>query len=159
MRTILQPEVVNCQQLIVASERYSLKSMPNSPEKALFSKRLNELCNDKKMPVHGRQTQLARKFKVTQEAARKWLDGESIPSYERMLKICEFFGAKFEWLISGNGPKDDNAEGFYINDPRVIHAAKVMMDLPDYGKNEGVQRIDALAQFIAQHGSKNGEAM
>ena len=55
-------------------------------------------------------------------------------------------------------PKDGSEKGLYITDPQVIHAAKVMIDLPEFGKSEGVQRIDALAQLLAHYGPKKTEA-
>lgn len=74
-------------------------------EKALFSRRLKELCDEKDLPDHGRQTILRKKFGVSQEAVRKWLDGESIPKYSHKVALCDYFGVNFEWLSTGRGAK------------------------------------------------------
>lgn len=74
-------------------------------DKKSFSIRLNELCDDKRMPLHGRQTKLAKIFGISQEAARKWLCGESAPKYGNMIVVCKYFGCQFEWLTTGNGLK------------------------------------------------------
>lgn len=76
--------------------------------KCEFSKRLNLLCEENGIQIHGRQTQLGKIFRVSQEAARKWLDCESVPTYERAIQICEHFSVNFEWLMRGVGKKYAN---------------------------------------------------
>lgn len=70
-----------------------------------FALRLNELCDDKELPKHGRQTQLGKLFGVTQKAARKWLLGEGLPEYETSIAIAEWGGVHLDWLMRGKGPK------------------------------------------------------
>lgn len=74
-------------------------------EKLLFSRRLKELCVEKNLPEHGRQTILRKKLKISQEAVRKWLDGESIPRHNHKVQLCEYFGVNYEWLATGRGVK------------------------------------------------------
>lgn len=53
----------------------------------------------------GRQGVLAKMFNISGNAARKWLNGESIPRYERILKLVDKYketGATVEWLVTGN---------------------------------------------------------
>ncbi|MBX9609721.1 MAG: helix-turn-helix transcriptional regulator [Gammaproteobacteria bacterium] len=78
-------------------------------ERLAFAKRLNEACDDAGVPAkhHGRQGALASLFGVTQKGARKWLEGESMPSPTRWPE----FGAKLhvrpEWLFLGQGGKTE----------------------------------------------------
>lgn len=74
-------------------------------EKLLFSMRLKELCMEKNLPEHGRQTILRKILNVSQEAVRKWLDGESVPRHSHKVKLCEYFKVNYEWLSTGRGQK------------------------------------------------------
>lgn len=122
--------------------------MSEDTSKREFSRRLHELCDDKKLPEHGRQTILRKEFKVSQEAARKWLEGLSIPQYRLQLKICEWGGVKFEWLMTGNGIKFINADVYETADPQIIHVARQMEAMSSVGKTESVSRVDGVAQLI-----------
>lgn len=150
MPDMLQPIVVIGQQLKVIPMTSTIQQMEKSSLKQEFSARLTDLCDEKKIPPHGRQTIIAKQFNVSQEAARKWLDGESFPTFERLDAIAEFFNVSFNWIACGRGEKRECAPGVYVTDPMIIHAVKVMEPMPDYAKKEGVQRIDALAEFLAQ---------
>lgn len=84
--------------------------MATSEEKISFSKRLNELCDDKNLPLHGRQSIIkeyfrSRGIKMSQESVRKWLMSESVPRHENKIILCEYFNATYEWLSTGHGTK------------------------------------------------------
>lgn len=87
-------------------------------DKDKFAKRLNEVCDDLQIPPKGkaRQTTLARMFKVSQESARKWTEGESIPKYETILAMSEYFRVHSEWLFAGRGQKNINAPQINISE-------------------------------------------
>jgi transcriptional regulator with XRE-family HTH domain len=71
-----------------------------------FVARLNEVCDDMKLPAkHGRQTALAKVFGVTQGATKKWLSGTSWPGFDHIVAICEWAGVNVNWLVMGAGPK------------------------------------------------------
>jgi hypothetical protein len=72
-----------------------------------FSARLNEVADDIKLPPkqQGRQTHAAKRWGVSQAAARKWFEGESIPEMQRVIAISRDAGIAVEWLLSGRGPK------------------------------------------------------
>lgn len=70
-----------------------------------FADRLHEVCDDMKLPKHGRQTLLARKFDVTQGATKKWLSGDGYPSMDNIVAICDWAGVNVNWLVQGVGPK------------------------------------------------------
>lgn len=76
--------------------------------KAEFAIRLNELCDDKKLPAKyaGRQTALALQFGLSQKGARKWLEGESMPTMETSVKIAIWGECAIEWLLTGRGRKE-----------------------------------------------------
>lgn len=116
MENILQPLVVFGQQLIVGCIPFTIDSMES--DKIKFAKRLNEVCDDLLIPPKGkaRQTTVARTFGVSQEAARKWLEGESIPRYETLLAMAEYFRVYSEWLFTGRGPKNINTPQVVISD-------------------------------------------
>ncbi len=75
------------------------------PSRIAFATRLLEICSDKGLPARGRQTLLARIFKVSQQAARKWLDAESFPSTETIIEIADWADVNVNWLLQGVGPK------------------------------------------------------
>lgn len=148
MAQILQPIVVGSQQLIVLSSRLNIQHMDIKALKRDFSNRLHELCNNKEVPVQGRQTAVAKIFKISQEAARKWLEGESIPTFERQDQICEWGSVNYEWLMRGKGPKYRDAAIYITDDPQIIHVCRQMEGMSTVGKTESVSRVDGVAQLI-----------
>jgi transcriptional regulator with XRE-family HTH domain len=80
--------------------------MRQAREREDFSKRLAEAL--KKHGLPGSPTELARRFntrfpgsKVTPQAARKWLAGESIPSQDRIQALASWLGVGAAWLRFG----------------------------------------------------------
>lgn len=78
------------------------------PNRLAFSQRLAELCEEMGLPKRGRQTRLAQLFKVSQQAARKWLDAESFPMLETLVEIADWADVNINWLLQGAGPKRGN---------------------------------------------------
>lgn len=73
-----------------------------------FSGRLNALLDSIHFPTRGRQTRLSEYMtklghKVGQKGARKWLVGESIPSHEKIIALCNDTNANPMWLEYGSG--------------------------------------------------------
>lgn len=81
--------------------------MSNDQELLDFAARLNELCDDMKVPPKGkaRQTTLAKLFDVTQNGTRKWLEAEGYPSTAMTKRIAAWGKVSFEWLMTGHGSK------------------------------------------------------
>lgn len=77
-----------------------------------FADRLNQLLDEAGFPekFDGRQVALAKLFDVSQKGARKWLEGEGLPTLERCIVIAEHFRVNTEWLVSGRGPMRDGGE-------------------------------------------------
>jgi transcriptional regulator with XRE-family HTH domain len=72
-----------------------------------FASRLAEVCEDMQLPLRGRQTQLAKMLHVSQQAVRKWLDGEAFPEMDKVLAIADWAEVNVNWLLQGAGPKYD----------------------------------------------------
>ena len=81
--------------------------MVTKTDKEGFSERLNQVMDTAGIPKKGeaRQKIIGKLFGVTDKGAWKWLNGESIPRYEKLKEINEYFkstGVTLEWLLSGN---------------------------------------------------------
>jgi hypothetical protein len=102
---ILQPNVVISQQLIVVDIPRTITTM-SSKEKEEFAARMNQVADLLEIPKKGknRQKSFGNLFSVSQEAARKWLEGESFPSTEKAIQIAKRANVNFEWLMTGRGP-------------------------------------------------------
>lgn len=83
------------------------QDMSQLSEARAISERLNEIADDLKLPPkqHGRQTAVAKKWGVSQAAARKWLEGESIPEMHKVIAISRDAQVSIEWLLTGRGSK------------------------------------------------------
>lgn len=73
-----------------------------------FSKRLRKALGDAGIESSS-PTQLAREFstrfgtKVTPQAVRKWLNGEAIPSLEKIEALAAWLGVPTSWLHYAKG--------------------------------------------------------
>jgi DNA-binding XRE family transcriptional regulator len=112
MRAILEPIVTATQVLKVPRRESTFGYMGRSTITKNFADRLNEVLDEAGMPekFDGRQVALAKIFDVSQKGARKWLEGEGLPTLERCIEIATHFGVNTEWLVSGRGPKRDGSE-------------------------------------------------
>ena len=77
-------------------------------ERLEFSKRLQQALHNAEQSPNS-PTQLAREFNVrfagqsvTVHAARKWLQGESIPTQEKLRALAEWLDVPTDWLRFGN---------------------------------------------------------
>lgn len=96
-----------CQELIVTKQTVKVEPMVTINNKQVFSDRLNAILDLAHIPEKGkgRQGSLAKIFNVSDKGARKWIEGESIPSLERLIDIVKVFkntGVTIEWLLTGN---------------------------------------------------------
>lgn len=93
--------------------------MNSSNERIEFCKRLQKALNDAEYSQDS-PTQLAREFNlrfagnpVTVHAARKWLQGESIPTQEKLRALAEWLDVPAEWLrfgsVEGKGASSQSA--------------------------------------------------
>jgi hypothetical protein len=72
-------------------------------QKIEFSKRMSTVADILKIPPMGknRQAALGKMFSVSQEAARKWLAGESYPKTETCIEIALKSEVSMDWLLTG----------------------------------------------------------
>lgn len=70
-----------------------------------FAARVNEVCDDLRLPTHGRQTALAQRMGLTPNAARKWLRGEGMPEMATAVKLAQLANVSVLWLLQGVLPK------------------------------------------------------
>ncbi len=82
--------------------------MSSSQERLAFSQRLQQALHNADHSTTS-PTQLAREFNryfsghpVTAHAARKWLQGESIPTQEKLRALASWLDVPAEWLRFGN---------------------------------------------------------
>lgn len=126
---ILQPTVVNSQQLIVVLNRCNIKAM-TFKEKYAFAARMSEVADMLKIPPKGknRQKLLGDVFGVSQESARKWLEGESFPTTEKCIEIAKMAKVHYEWFMTGRGPKrvTDDADYRTVTPCEVAEMVKSM---------------------------------
>lgn len=69
-----------------------------------FKDRLIKACDSNEdIPPFGsgRQTEIARKMKVSSEAVRKWFQGASIPRPQAMKHLARMLGVDHNWLALG----------------------------------------------------------
>jgi transcriptional regulator with XRE-family HTH domain len=72
-----------------------------------FARRLVQSCDESPLvPEHGkgRQVYLAKRMKVTQEAVRKWLEGESLPRPDKIGALAKVLDVDPVWLQLGTSP-------------------------------------------------------
>lgn len=75
-----------------------------------FSERLKTACdNCPSIPAEnkGRQTYVAKHIGVSQEAARKWFSGDSMPRKPKMDKLVALLSVDYAWLALGIKPELD----------------------------------------------------
>jgi transcriptional regulator with XRE-family HTH domain len=82
--------------------------MNSSQERTAFSERLQQALHNADYSPSS-PTQLAREFNVrfsgnpvTVHAARKWLQGESIPTQEKLRALASWLDVPADWLRFGN---------------------------------------------------------
>ncbi len=82
--------------------------MNSSQERLAFSERLQQALRNAEYSPNS-PTQLAREFNmrfsgnpVTVHAARKWLQGESIPTQEKLRALASWLDVPADWLRFGN---------------------------------------------------------
>lgn len=100
---------------------------PSGTEQKLgFASRLNEVCDDMKLPARGRQSALAKLFDVGPKAARKWLVGEGYPETEMSVRIATWGNVSFNWLMAGIGPKREGHA-----DTKVVILDELLESMPE----------------------------
>lgn len=104
-------------------------------EKEAFSKRLARLLNDAGVGTAS-PTQVAREFNrrylgepVTTQAVRKWLNGEAIPSSDKIRALARWLKVSPHWLHYGEYGK--NSGTFKVEEERGHYGEQAIATLPE----------------------------
>ena len=117
-----------------------------SPERQQFIDRLTDVVTLLKYPEHGRQTQIALRYKIKQPSVRKWFTGESMPSYEIALDLCKRALVHYEWLMTGRGPKFFSHEHFQFEDPVLNKGVQLLVAMEPEARPLAVRLLDTVAE-------------
>lgn len=103
-------------------------AMTKDQAKHRFAARLNELLDEMGVPERGRRQWLSRRFNAafSPEAARKWLEAETMPDQPHFSMLCTAFNWGFDYLMTGRGPK-------YVieTDPVATEVAEILTQLDE----------------------------
>lgn len=110
-------------------------------EKQAFAGRMNHVADALGIPPKGqnRQVLLGKMFGVSQESARKWLEGEAIPQTIKCIEIARRANVSFEWLMTGRGVK------VYDNTPQAMVLA-AMQNMDERTQYQVVKVCNSLAE-------------
>lgn len=75
--------------------------------------RIIKLCEDAGISRHGAGKRLSRIANVSVKTGNKWLNGETAPTLASIIPLATFFGARAEWLATGEG--DPYVQGKQVN--------------------------------------------
>lgn len=114
-----------------------------------FAERLRDICEDMQLVERGRQTRLGKMFGVSQQAARKWLDGLTYPEMDTIVAIADWAGVNVNWLLQGVGPKRGNRV-----DAKVLLLDEAVHSL---GPELGADLIDNLRAKLVRVGRLSAE--
>lgn len=91
-------------------------------ERMEFAKRLNVMLDEEEFAgLHeGRQTKLAQLTSVSQNSARKWLIGETIPRQDKLRIIASTFGRSAQWLRYGDSEVREEPGAYDIDNSMVL---------------------------------------
>jgi len=116
-------------------------------EREDFSKRLQLTLREAGYIAHS-PTLLAREFNVrfvgrsiTVHAARKWLQGEAIPTQEKLRVLAQWLGVAAEWLRFGGKESVQSATTLEISSNFDMDNIRLLSDL---------QRLDKSHQAIVR---------
>ena len=153
---ILQPNVVNCQQLFSVFTTCSIPVM-EMDEKQSFSERMNLVADILGIPPKGknRQKLLGKVFHVSQESARKWLSGEGYPKTEQSIEIVKRANVSYEWFMTGRGAMF--TESSFQDTAPESQVLKVMRRMDDGTKLKLITITETLAGADQQQPRKLGD--
>lgn len=116
--------------------------MKTNTSRLAFSARLNEVLDEHGVASKGagRQIAVGKEFGVTQNAVRKWLEGEGVPELTRSIEIAQRYRVCVEWLLTGNGSKYPDVAGedqasalqqrYHSADPATKALIELSLELP-----------------------------
>lgn len=111
-------------------------------QKALFSQRLNKVCDEASLPMRGRRIMLAQLTGVSGEAARKWLSGEAIPAMTHVAALASHFGSSAQWLLTGHD--DASQDGLLTLTDEETRLILMLRSLPANERAMAMRMISAM---------------
>ncbi len=81
-------------------------------ENSGFAARLREVID-----AYGSASGLAKTIERSEGAVRKWLRAESEPNVTDLRALCEQTGTSIEWLVTGRGTREAQAEAVRESSP------------------------------------------
>lgn len=80
--------------------------MDDNAKKVAFGRRLSQAFDHMGIPPinFGRLTEVQRIMGVQPRSVKNWLDGEKLPTMERIWELAHLTGVRVEWLLIGEGP-------------------------------------------------------
>jgi transcriptional regulator with XRE-family HTH domain len=136
-------------QLPAVAVTFRRMPLPSDLIRAAFSARMHEICDNKDVPVIGRQVALARVFGVTNKAARRWLEGLGYPEMAMAVRIADWADVNLTWLLQGSGPKRGNrVDGKALVLDEAMHALT---------REQGTDLIDSLRAKLVRVGKISAE--
>lgn len=105
------------------------------------------------LPDRGRQTQLARRFKVSQQAVKKWLDGRTFPELDTVIQISEWADVNVNWLLQGAGPKRGNRI-----DGKALVLDEAVRSLPSEAAIDLIDNLRAKLQRVGKLSAKEPDS-
>lgn len=87
-----------------------------------FAQRLNQALDKKEVPARGRSTLLAKEIGVGVKAANKWINGETLPTVDKIVEIAIFTGVTAEWLLTGISSDKVGRTGDDVSSSRLVMA-------------------------------------
>ena len=127
--------------------------MNSNLERLEFSKRLQQALRNAEYSPNS-PTQLAREFNVrfaghpvTVHAARKWLQGESIPTQEKLRALASWLDVPADWLRFGNAI-DQRAKGSSAaSSPTDNKIVATLEQLDEHHKTIALEFLRTLAKI------------
>src|SRR5262249_53480841 len=87
-------------------------------ENSGFATRLREVID-----AYGSASGLAKAIERSEGAVRKWLRGESEPNVTDLRAVCEQTSTSIEWLVTGHGLRESQAQGIRDAPPQPYQPA------------------------------------
>lgn len=91
-----------------------------------------------------RAADLARATKKSPVAAKKWLDGTSVPTAENLKVIAKFLGVSDDWLLYGGSDEQESSNNLAQLNVIDIEAFKQKYNIPD--SEDAVKFVQAPAK-------------
>ncbi len=93
-----------------------------------FASRLKLACREGRLPEN--HAALAKLFEVSQPMVSYYMNGVKLPSMDKAIHIAIVCGVCVEWLLTGRGPKNPQAEsgaGDWLDLRGLDHSVKLAL--------------------------------